>query len=86
MYGTNVGQAYQYAQAGAAQAAFVSLSLALSERGKTGCFLAVPESPAVEQKACVLTFSAHTKAAEQFLQYATSGETAAFLEKNFGYE
>lgn len=84
VYGTNVGQAFQYAQAGVAQVSFVSLSFALSKQGSDGCFWDVPESVPVEQSACVIAFSPNIESAERFLQHVTSEEIAS-LRKSFGY-
>ena len=85
VYSTNVGQAFQYAQSGVAQAAFVALSLALSEQGSKGCFWKVRESMPVEQMACRTSYSSNPEAAERFLQYAVSTKTSPVREK-FGYE
>lgn len=84
VYGTNTGQAFQYAQAGVADVSFVSLSFALSGKGNSGCFWDIQESEPVKQSACVTTHSTKPKTAERFLKYATSIETAS-LRENLGY-
>ena len=85
VYGTNVGQAFQYAQIGAVQVSFVALSLALSEKGKPGCFWEIPESISVGQKACVIAYGPNTVTAGRFLQHVTSSQTAS-VRKKFGYQ
>ena len=85
VYGANVGHAFQYAQSEVAQAAFVSLSLALSEKGKEGCYWMIHGAAPVEQKACTVSYSQNNLAAERFLQYSVSMKTAS-VRKNFGYQ
>ncbi len=84
VYGANVAQAFQYAQAGVARVAFVALSLALSDKGASGCFWEIEESARVQQKACVTGYTPVAEAAGRFLRYATSSETASLREK-LGY-
>lgn len=85
VYGTNVGHAFQYAQSQVAQAAFVSLSLALSKKGSDGCYWTLKGSTPVEQKACVVSYSQKNMEAERLLQYAVSEKTAS-LRNDFGYQ
>jgi molybdate transport system substrate-binding protein len=85
VYGTNVGHAFQYAQSEVAQAAFVSLSFALSEKGSDGCYWRVRESAPVEQKACVVSYSQRSMDAERFLHYSMSVKTAS-VRNSFGYQ
>lgn len=84
VYGTNVGQAFQYAQAGVAGASFVALSLALSEKGREGCYWEIAGAEPVEQKACLVAYSGAAAPAALFLDYVTSG-AAGSLREHYGY-
>ena len=84
VFGNNVAQAFQYAASGATGLSFIALSLAHTPRGEKGCFLPVPEAGPVAQGACLIRTSKHRKAAEQFLAFMTSRETASILQQ-YGY-
>ncbi len=85
VYGNNVGQAFQYAATGVADAAFIARSLALTERGKAGCYWEIPESKAVEQKACAILYGNNFENAARFIAFATSDDMMGKLHK-FGYQ
>lgn len=85
VYGSNVGQAFQYAATGVADAAFISRSLALTEKGRAGCYWELPEAKAVQQKACVTNYGSNIENADRFIAFAISDTVAENL-KNFGYE
>lgn len=84
VYGSNVGQAFQYAEAGVADVAFIAKSLALTEKGQTGCTWDIPGSAPVKQKACATTYRMNQKDAARLLEYATSEQTAD-IRNTFGY-
>ena len=84
--GENVSQTAQFAQTGAADAAFVPLSLTFAPAFEGGAVYIVPPSsyPAQEQSAVVLR-SAHDAAlAKAFLAYVTGPRGRAVLGR-FGY-
>jgi len=85
VYGSNVGQAFQYAATGVADAAFIARSLALTEKGRAGCYWEISESEVVEQKACVTLYGNNIVNADHFIMFATSDSVAENLKK-FGYE
>lgn len=84
VYGKNVGTAFHYAYSGAAQASFVALSQALSEKGLVGRYWDMPEAALVNQAACALT-RGDVVAAQQFLDWLGSEEARAIITK-YGYE
>jgi molybdate transport system substrate-binding protein len=75
VYGSNVGQSFQYAAMGVVDAAFVASSSARSEEGKAGCSWQVQEAPKVEQ---------NEESAKRFLEFTLSDRVADIREK-FGY-
>jgi molybdate transport system substrate-binding protein len=81
----DVAQSFQYAFTGSVDAGFCALSSALSEQGKTGCYLAVKEAPEIVQAACVLNRSARKYAAEKFAAFLLSREADAVKGK-YGYK
>ena len=87
VWGENVSQAAQFAQSGNAQAALISLSLALSPPMKSaGDYWELPADtyPEIEQVAGIVSASRHKQAAQAFLEFIQSGEGAATL-KRYGF-
>jgi molybdate transport system substrate-binding protein len=85
--GENVSQAAQFAQSGNAQAALISLSLALSPPMKrAGDYWKLPADtyPEIEQVAGIVAASRHKQAAQAFIEFVRSGEGAAIL-KRYGF-
>lgn len=83
-FGKSVGTSFQYAYSGAANASFVSLSQALSDKGATGKFWPIPEAETVSQAACVLT-KGKTQSAADFLNWLHTPTTRAVI-KGYGYD
>lgn len=83
-YGKNVGASFQYAYSGAADASFVALSQALSEKGAGGRYWRIPEAAPIRQTACVLE-NGKTKPASLFLAWLATPVARAIIEK-YGYE
>jgi molybdate transport system substrate-binding protein len=81
----DVAQSFQYAFTGSVDAGFCALSSALSEQGKSGCWLEVREAPEIVQAACVLNRSAQKPAAEKFAAFLLSKEAVAVKGK-YGYK
>lgn len=82
--GENVSQAVQFVQSGNAQAGLVALSLILSPAVKNpGPFDKVPDDayPAIQQGVGILTTSKNKKAAQAFIDYISSPEGTAVLER-----
>ncbi|NOQ45652.1 MAG: molybdate ABC transporter substrate-binding protein [Desulfobulbaceae bacterium] len=84
VFGANVGQSFQYAATGAADASFIALSLAHTSTGNKGCFLSVPEAGPVAQSACIVCATKNRAAAEEFLTFMASDETRVILLR-YGY-
>jgi molybdate transport system substrate-binding protein len=84
VFGGNVGQSFQYAATGVADAAFIAQSLALTDTAKAGCTWEVQGYATVSQKGCVIRYGPNKKEAEQLLEYVTSNTTADIRER-FGY-
>jgi molybdate transport system substrate-binding protein len=86
--GENVSQAAEFVSSGNAQAGFIPLSLALAPglKGK-GHYWLVPASlyPPIEQGAVIVKNSRRKPAAESFLQFLKSPESAAVLRR-YGFE
>ncbi len=85
--GENVGQAAQFAQSGNAQAALISLSLAMSPPMKSaGDYWELPADtyPEITQVAGTVAASRHKQAAQAFLEFVRSGAGAAIL-KQYGF-
>jgi molybdate transport system substrate-binding protein len=80
----DVAQSFQYAFTGSVDASFCALSSALSDKGRTGCWLVVKEAPAVVQAACVLDRVQQREAAEKFAAFLVSPE-ADSVKGKYGY-
>lgn len=85
IYAQNVGQAFQFAYQGSAELALVSLSFALSDRGREGVYYTVSEAAPLIQQGCVVRRSKKKKLAEQFRQFL-AGETGWAVMQKYGYE
>jgi len=85
VFGGNVGQSFQYAVTGVADAAFISHSLAITDTAKAGCAWEVQGSATVAQKGCVIRYGPNKQEAGLLLEYITSDETADIRER-FGYQ
>lgn len=86
--GENISQTAQFAQSGNADAAFIALSIALSEPMKrAGHWLSLPEDsyPAIEQAGVVVNSSARKLQARLFLEFLGSPEARSIL-RDFGFE
>ena len=79
--GTSVAQTAQFATTGAADVAFLPLSLALGKELASGRVYAVPESlyPRIEQSGIVLAASLEPALARAFLEFLTSEKGRAIL-------
>jgi len=85
VYAQNVGQAFQFAYQGSAELAMVSVSFALSDKGREGVYYAVPEAAPVEQYGCVMRRGKNKKIAERFRQFLL-GETGQAVLRKYGYD
>ena len=82
--GKSVGTAFQYGYTGVADATFIALSQALSEKGMQGKHWDIPNSDAISQSACVLR-SGNVEGAQKFMEWMNSREARSIL-RWFGYE
>ncbi|MGA3207442.1 MAG: molybdate ABC transporter substrate-binding protein [Syntrophales bacterium] len=80
----NVAQAFQYATTEAVDVCFCSLSSALTDVGKKGCYYVIDEAPPVVQAACVLK-EKDTPAVAKFVAFLLSPE-ADLIKKKYGYK
>lgn len=84
VYGKNVGQAFQFAFSGSAEAAFVALSQALSGKGSRGRHWPVPEAESIVQNGCLLAGASHE--AVGFFEFVLTDEQARDVIARYGYE
>lgn len=84
VFGKNVGQAFQFAWSEAADASFVALAQALSEKGSQGKHWLIPEAESIVQQACLLNGSG--EAAEAFLNFVLHDPEARAITAQYGYE
>jgi molybdate transport system substrate-binding protein len=84
--GTSVAQVAQFASTGAADVAFLPLSLALARELASGRVVPVPETlyPRIEQSGVVLARAKEPALARAFLAFITGAEGRAILQR-FGY-
>lgn len=82
-FGKNVGMAFQYAYSGAADAAFIALSQALSENGKNGTYWTIDEAGPVFQAACIL--QKDNPDAALFLTWLHTPDAKEIISR-YGYE
>ncbi len=84
VFGESISQAAQFVQSGNAQAGLIALSLAVSPAMKgAGTYWELPSDsyPRLRQTAGIATTSKHKQAAQAFLDYVTSPEGTAVLER-----
>ena len=84
VYGSNVGQAFQYGASGATDVTFIAKSLANTSQGQKGCYLPVDTAELVSQGACLVTNSPQRVPAELFFDFLFSEDGAGVLER-YGY-
>jgi molybdate transport system substrate-binding protein len=86
VFGTSVAQAAQFATTGAADVAFLPLSLTLSKELAVGRVVPVPEAlyPRIEQSAVVLAGTKEPALARTFLAFLGGPQGRAILARN-GY-
>jgi len=82
--GKSVGTAFQYGYSGVAEAAFIALSQALSEKGLQGQYWDLPHSKPIKQAACVLR-SGNVEGAKKFMKWLGRRDVRAMLGR-YGYE
>jgi molybdate transport system substrate-binding protein len=84
--GTSAAQAAQFATTGAADVAFLPLSLTFGKELSGGKVYAVPEAlyPRIEQSGLVLAGAREPALARAFLAFVTGGQGRAILKK-YGY-
>jgi len=82
-FGKNVGMTFQFAYSGSADAAFVALSQALSDKGENGKYWLVDQAGPVLQDACVL--NKDNGDAAKFLIWLSTPEAKAIITR-YGYE
>jgi molybdate transport system substrate-binding protein len=86
--GESAAQAAQFVASGAAEAALLPLSLAVSPRlAQQGVYWLVPATfhPPIDAEAVIVSASGHQRAARAFLDYAT-GPLSAYVWHRFGFE
>ncbi|WP_147820670.1 molybdate ABC transporter substrate-binding protein [Salidesulfovibrio onnuriiensis] len=84
VFAKNVGQSFQFAFSGSADAAFVALSQGLSENGAMGTTWPMPEAGLISQAVCPL--KDHAAEADKFLTFVLQAPEARDIVKKFGYE
>jgi molybdate transport system substrate-binding protein len=84
VYGDNVLQALQYAQTGNADAAIISVSLAI---GSSGVFIVIPQRlyPSIKQAAGVLKQSQNAALARTFISYICGPEGSPIMGR-YGFK
>jgi molybdate transport system substrate-binding protein len=80
----DLAQLFQYAFSGSVDAGFCAISSALTEQGRSGCWLEVKDAPEVIQAAAVLGRSKKKGAAERFAVFLLSPE-ADGVKRKYGY-
>lgn len=80
----DIVQAFQYAGTGSVDAGFCALSAAQSSKGRQGCYLSVPQAPAIVQAGCVMAASPRRAQAEGFAAFLASPEGLKILHRH-GY-
>ncbi|MFA5181977.1 MAG: molybdate ABC transporter substrate-binding protein [Syntrophales bacterium] len=85
VYAPDMAQVFQYASEGAVDAAFCSLALTYTEKGKKGCYYEMKEAPDVVYSACVLKRAKNPELARRFAAFLVSPE-AEKIKKKYGYK
>ena len=83
--GSNITQAYQFVETGAAQLGFVALSQAINETGGSRWLVPAADHAPIEQQAVLLKTGARNPAAKAFIDFLKS-PTAVAIIKKYGYE
>ena len=85
IFGRNVAQAFQLAQADIVDGAFTSMSFAISPQGTTGRFWEIEEAEAVSQWGCIGTATDNLQAAEEFVRLLRSDAVRELIQ-TYGYD
>ena len=85
VFSQDILQAFQYAVTQSVDAAFCAKSSALSEHGKSGCFLYVKEAALVVQSACIIKRKKQNDAVKQLALFLISPD-AEIIKKKYGYK
>ena len=83
--GSNITQAYQFVETGAAELGFVALSQVINEAGGSRWLVPTTDHSPIEQQAVLLKTGAGNPAAAAFLKFLKS-PTAVAIIKKYGYE
>ena len=83
--GSNITQAYQFVETGAAQLGFVALSQVINETGGSRWLVPAADHAPIEQQAVLLKTGARNPAAKAFIDFLKS-PTAVAIIKKYGYE
>jgi len=83
--GSNITQAYQFVETGAAQLGFVALSQVINETGGSRWLVPAADHAPIEQQAVLLKTGAGNPAAKAFIDFLKS-PTAVAIIKKYGYE
>jgi len=84
VFSQDIAQSFQYAFTGSVDVAFCAKSSALTDKGKSGCYLEVKEAPVVVQSGCVLNRTRQRQVAEEFAVFLFSPEANSVKQK-YGY-
>jgi len=83
--GSNITQAYQFVETGAAELGFVALSQVINETGGSRWLVPAADHAPIEQQAVLLKTGARNPAAKAFIDFLKS-PTAVAIIKKYGYE
>ena len=83
--GSNITQAYQFVETGAAELGFVALSQVINETGGSRWLVPAADHAPIEQQAVLLKTGAGNPAAKAFIDFLKS-PTAVAIIKKYGYE
>jgi len=83
--GSNITQAYQFVETGAAQLGFVALSQVINETGGSRWLVPAADHAPIEQQAVLLKTGAGNPAAKAFIDFLKSPTGVAIIKK-YGYE
>jgi len=83
--GSNITQAYQFVETGAAELGFVALSQVINETGGSRWLVPAADHAPIEQQAVLLKTGARNPAAKAFIDFLKSPTGVAIIKK-YGYE